>query len=145
VAVQEVIGHITEVALADELTTIILVTHDIMADGSGGTIWLLGRDRDATGNRNAGSRIKGYFYFMARGWRGVKTLSRSPGLAVAGGDSGEIPEFVMVWRSVDDGRLLREGGRCPPAYNLIMLAGTGGVSGSSSSLLPAILFGGLDN
>jgi NitT/TauT family transport system ATP-binding protein len=79
VAVQEVIGLITEVACADELNTIILVTHDIMAALEvADTIWLLGRDRDATGNRIPGSRIQATYDLMDRGLAWRKDVASEP-------------------------------------------------------------------
>src|SRR5213082_863106 len=58
-AQESVIGLIREVAQQDELNTMILVTHDVTAALQvADTIWLLGRDRDASGNIIPGARVQ---------------------------------------------------------------------------------------
>jgi polar amino acid transport system ATP-binding protein/sulfate transport system ATP-binding protein len=63
---------ITEVAAMHELTTIIVVTHDIgSAIQVSDTLWLMGRDRDAEGKAIPGARIKATHDLIGRGlaWR----------------------------------------------------------------------------
>lgn len=72
VAVDRVCELISEVASADDLNTIIVVTHDIVAALEVcDTILLLGRDRDNSGNPIPGSRIQKSFDLIARNlaWR----------------------------------------------------------------------------
>lgn len=72
VAVDRVCELISEVASADDLNTIIVVTHDIVAALEVcDTILLLGRDRDSAGNVIPGSRIQKTFDLIARNlaWR----------------------------------------------------------------------------
>lgn len=72
VAVDRVCGLISEVAAADDLNTIIVVTHDIVAALEVcDTVLLLGRDRDGAGNIIPGSRIQHSFDLIARNlaWR----------------------------------------------------------------------------
>ncbi|RYF54481.1 MAG: ABC transporter ATP-binding protein [Cytophagaceae bacterium] len=57
--IEEVAEMIQEIAHAHELNTIIIVSHDIVATASvADTLWLMGRDRDATGNVIPGAHIK---------------------------------------------------------------------------------------
>jgi ABC-type nitrate/sulfonate/bicarbonate transport system ATPase subunit len=57
--VEEVSEMIQEIANSHELNTIIIVSHDIIATASvADTVWLMGRDRDATGAVVPGARIK---------------------------------------------------------------------------------------
>lgn len=72
VAVDRVCELISEVAAADDLNTIVVVTHDIVAALEVcDTILLLGRDRDGAGNAIPGSRIQKSFDLIARNlaWR----------------------------------------------------------------------------
>lgn len=72
VAVDRVCELISEVASADDLNTIIVVTHDIVAALEVcDTILLLGRDRDSTGKAIPGSRIQKSYDLIARNlaWR----------------------------------------------------------------------------
>ncbi len=77
IALGKVTDFIREMALSDELNTFILVTHDIgaalqVAD----MVWLLGRDRDSSGNPVPGARIQASFSLVERGlaWRqGIAT------------------------------------------------------------------------
>lgn len=79
VAVQDVIRLIEEVAAADELNTIILVTHDILsAMEVCDTIWLMGRDRDAQGNQIPGARIQATYDLMERDLAWRKDISTEP-------------------------------------------------------------------
>jgi polar amino acid transport system ATP-binding protein/sulfate transport system ATP-binding protein len=77
VAVERVSELIQEVAHADELNTIIVVTHDIVAAlAVADTVWLLGRDHDEQGQIVPGARLQGSYNLMDRGlaWRkGVET------------------------------------------------------------------------
>jgi NitT/TauT family transport system ATP-binding protein len=72
IAVENVIRFINEMALTDELRTIIIVTHDIAAAIEvSDTLWLLGRDRDANGNIIPGARVQAEYDLCERGlaWR----------------------------------------------------------------------------
>jgi polar amino acid transport system ATP-binding protein/sulfate transport system ATP-binding protein len=72
IAQQCVIDLICEVACQDELNTMILVTHDVTAALQvADTIWLLGRDRDASGKIIPGARVQATYNLAERGlaWR----------------------------------------------------------------------------
>jgi NitT/TauT family transport system ATP-binding protein len=72
IAVQNVSRVIAEVANSDELNTIIVVTHDIVAAMAvADTLWLLGRDRDDHGHIIPGARVKATYDLVERGlaWR----------------------------------------------------------------------------
>ncbi len=59
---------IREMASSDELKTFVVVTHDIPAALSvSDTIWLLGRDRDASGSVIPGARVKATYNLVERG------------------------------------------------------------------------------
>jgi polar amino acid transport system ATP-binding protein/sulfate transport system ATP-binding protein len=77
VAVERVSEFISEMAAADELSTFIVVTHDISAALEvSDTIWLLGRDRDEKGNIVPGARVQASYNLIERGlaWRdGITT------------------------------------------------------------------------
>jgi len=77
VAVERVSSFISEMAAADELSTFIVVTHDIAAAMEvSDTIWLLGRDRDAQGQIIPGARVQATYNLIERGlaWRdGITT------------------------------------------------------------------------
>jgi len=65
---KRVCSLITEVANQDDLNTIIVVTHDIRSALSfADTVWLMGRDRDATGRITSGARIKKVYDLVERG------------------------------------------------------------------------------
>ena len=71
-------AFIREIAASDELKTIIVVTHDIMAAIEvSDTLWLLGRDRNEKGEIVPGSRIQASYNLIERGlaWQteGVST------------------------------------------------------------------------
>ena len=71
-AVETLCGFICETAAADELNTLIVVTHDIAAAIQvADTIWLLGRDRDDRGEPVPGARVQSNFNLAERGlaWR----------------------------------------------------------------------------
>lgn len=76
-AIDKVNELIVEVANADELNTIIVVTHDIHAALSiSDHIWLLGRDRDADGKPIPGARLQKNYCLLDHGltWRkGIET------------------------------------------------------------------------
>lgn len=79
---------VSEVAAMNEVTTIIVVTHDIgSAIQVADTLWLMGRDRDAEGNVIPGAYIKDTVDLMARG------LAWRPDLA-------DSPEFAACAREV---------------------------------------------
>lgn len=60
VMVDEVCGVINEVTSADELNTVVVVTHDVAsAVRVADTIWYIGRDRDPEGKIIKGARIVG--------------------------------------------------------------------------------------
>ena len=84
IAVDKVCKMISEVANADELNTVIVVTHDIAAAVAvADTIWLLGRDRDHEGNIIPGAKIKATYNLIERG------LTWTPGIT-------ETKEFIDV-------------------------------------------------
>ena len=88
IAVDNVCKMISEVANADELNTVIVVTHDIAAAVAvADTIWLLGRDRDAAGNIIPGAKIKATYNLIERG------LAWTPGVT-------ETKEFSEVVREI---------------------------------------------
>jgi NitT/TauT family transport system ATP-binding protein len=59
---------IAEVAAMDELRTIVVVTHDIAAAVTvSDTLWLMGRDRDVSGNIIAGAKIQEEYNLIDRG------------------------------------------------------------------------------
>ena len=87
-AIEQVSKMISEVACADELNTIIVVTHDIAAAVAvSDTIWLLGRDRDDQGNILPGARVKTSYNLAEKGlaWRTGIT---------------ETPEFLEMVREI---------------------------------------------
>jgi NitT/TauT family transport system ATP-binding protein len=87
-AVGQVSKLITEVANADELNTVVVVTHDISAAAEvSDTIWLLGRDRDEKGNVIPGARIKATYNLIER------DLAWTPGIT-------ETKEFADVVREI---------------------------------------------
>lgn len=64
----KVCGLITQVASRDDLSTCIAVTHDIpSAVAVADTVWLMGRDRDASGAIIPGARIVDSYDLVARG------------------------------------------------------------------------------
>lgn len=78
-AVDRVCELISEVACADELNTIIIVTHDIVAALEvADTILLLGRDRDSTGNIIPGARIQACYDLIARNLAWRKGITSAP-------------------------------------------------------------------
>lgn len=63
---------INEIACLDELNTIIVVTHDVTAAATvADHLWLMGRDKDASGNFIPGARIQETFDLIERDlcWR----------------------------------------------------------------------------
>ena len=88
IAVDKVCKMISEVANADELNTVIVVTHDIAAAVAvSDTIWLLGRDRDAEGKIIPGAKVKATYNLIERG------LTWTPGIT-------ETNEFIDVVREI---------------------------------------------
>jgi len=72
IALERVSDFIMEMAAADEMRTLVIVTHDIHAAVAvADTIWLLGRDRDLQGNPIHGAHIRQSFNLAERGlaWR----------------------------------------------------------------------------
>ncbi len=79
IASENVVELITEVAGADELRTIIVVTHDIVAALEvADTIWLLGRDRDEEGQVIPGARIQVSYNLIERGLAWRKGIATTP-------------------------------------------------------------------
>ena len=67
-AQERVMEFIAEMAAADELSTFVLVTHDISAAIQVcDHLWLIGRDRDAAGNPIPGARIQATYDLIERG------------------------------------------------------------------------------
>ncbi len=67
-AQERVLGFIREMAAHDEIMTFILVTHDISAAMQiADTIWVMGRDRDSSGQPIPGARIQAEFNLIERG------------------------------------------------------------------------------
>jgi NitT/TauT family transport system ATP-binding protein len=77
VAQERISKFIQEMAQSDELSTFILITHDVgAAIEVADTLWLLGRDRDAQGNVIPGARVQASYNLIERGlaWReGIST------------------------------------------------------------------------
>ena len=89
-AQEAVIRFIAEMAANDELMTFILITHDISAAMQiADTLWVMGRDRDASGNPIPGARIQGNFNLVERG------LSWRPNIA-------SLPEFGVLRQEIRD-------------------------------------------
>jgi polar amino acid transport system ATP-binding protein/sulfate transport system ATP-binding protein len=67
-AKKNVCNLITEIANHDELNTVIIVTHDIPAAVAvADTVWLMGRERDASGAIIPGAMIMKTFDLVERG------------------------------------------------------------------------------
>jgi polar amino acid transport system ATP-binding protein/sulfate transport system ATP-binding protein len=72
IAIEQVCKMIVEVANANELNTVIVVTHDIAAAVTvADTLWLLGRDRDEHGHVIPGAKIEKTYNLAEMGltWR----------------------------------------------------------------------------
>ena len=68
IAVERVIEFIQEIAAAHEFNTIIVVTHDVEAAIQvSDTLWLLGRERDESGNIIPGANVQATFNLIERG------------------------------------------------------------------------------
>jgi polar amino acid transport system ATP-binding protein/sulfate transport system ATP-binding protein len=79
IAVDRVSQFVTEVGNADELNTIVVVTHDITAALTvADTIWLLGRDRDAQGSIVPGARVQASYDLIERGLAYRTGISTTP-------------------------------------------------------------------
>ena len=73
------IGLIQEVASLHEFNTVIVVTHDISAALEvADTLWLLGRDRDESGNLVAGARVQAIYDLIERGLAWQKGIADTP-------------------------------------------------------------------
>jgi len=94
-AQERVLNFIAEMAAVDELSTFILVTHDISAALQAcDTIWLLGRDRDANGEPIPGARVQKSYDLIERG------LCYQPDITTR-------PEYLQMRAEIrDDFRLL---------------------------------------
>ena len=78
-AQERVLGFIAEMASTDELSTFVLVTHDISAALQAcDTILLLGRDRDADGKPIPGARVQASYDLIARGLCYQKNITTMP-------------------------------------------------------------------
>lgn len=78
-AKDKVCETILKVSTADELNTIIVVTHDIEASMAiANTIWLLGRNSDGAGNRIPGACIRYQYDLIARGIAWHEGADRTP-------------------------------------------------------------------
>ncbi len=72
IAVDKLCHFITEEATADDLRTFIIVTHDIVAALEiADTVWIMGRDRDESGQVIPGARIQKVYNLIELGlaWR----------------------------------------------------------------------------
>jgi NitT/TauT family transport system ATP-binding protein len=79
VAQARISKFIQEMAQSDELSTFILVTHDVRAAIEvADTLWLLGRDRDAQGNVIPGSRVQASYNLIERGLAWQEGISNKP-------------------------------------------------------------------
>jgi polar amino acid transport system ATP-binding protein/sulfate transport system ATP-binding protein len=79
IAVARVSEFISEMAGSHELKTFIVVTHDINAALEvSDTIWLLGRDRDASGQIIPGARIQASYNLVERGLAWRRGISTTP-------------------------------------------------------------------
>lgn len=68
IALERVSNFIREIALTDELKTLVIVTHDVTAAlAVCDTVWLLGRDRDKQGAIIPGARIQAVYDLAERG------------------------------------------------------------------------------
>jgi NitT/TauT family transport system ATP-binding protein len=94
-AVDKVCKMIAEVANADELNTVIVVTHDIAAAVAvADTIWLLGRDRDHEGHIIPGAKVKTTYNLIERG------LAWTPGITETTGFIDVVREIRGVFPSL---------------------------------------------
>ena len=88
IAQENACEFIREMARADELSTFVLVTHDVRAACTvADTIWLLGRDRDQAGNIIPGARIQAEFNLIERG------IAWQP-------NAMDLPEFAALLREI---------------------------------------------
>lgn len=80
IALTEMCDFIREMAQTDELKTYIVVTHDIdSAVTVCDNLWLLGRDRDASGNPIPGAKIQHVIDLAARGLAWRENIREIPG------------------------------------------------------------------
>lgn len=86
---------IQELAAADELNTILVVTHDVTAAAAvADHIWLMGRDRDAKGGIIPGARIVQVYDLIALG------LCWHPDLVLTAGFGGFVSEIKARFRTL---------------------------------------------
>jgi polar amino acid transport system ATP-binding protein/sulfate transport system ATP-binding protein len=79
IALENVCDLIGELANAHTLNTVIVVTHDIAAAiAVSDTLWLLGRDSDASGALIAGARVRARYDLIERGLTWRKGISSTP-------------------------------------------------------------------
>lgn len=77
--VEEVGNMLSEIAHANELITIIVVSHDIISTASiADTLWIMGRDRDAKGTIIPGSKIKHTYNLVDKGLAWQKNIELKP-------------------------------------------------------------------
>ena len=82
VQVGNVIDLVQEVASVHEFNTIIVVTHDIAAAlAVADHVWLLGRDRDASGATVPGARIQESYDLIERGLAWQENVTETPEFA----------------------------------------------------------------
>ena len=78
-AQEAVSGFIREMAASDELKTFILVTHDVSAAIQVcDTLWLLGRDRDSSGEPIPGARVQASYNLIERGLAWHDSITSTP-------------------------------------------------------------------
>jgi ABC-type nitrate/sulfonate/bicarbonate transport system ATPase subunit len=79
IAKDDVCHVLNEISLMDELNTIIVITHDIScAIAISDTVLMLGRDKDAAGNKLQGARIQTSFDLAERDLAWHKDVEHQP-------------------------------------------------------------------
>ncbi|RYX81271.1 ABC transporter ATP-binding protein [bacterium] len=82
-AQETLIRFIHDIVSQDELMTFILITHDISAALQiADTVWVLGRDRDESGNAIAGGRVQASFNLIERGLAWHENIAALPQFGV---------------------------------------------------------------
>jgi polar amino acid transport system ATP-binding protein/sulfate transport system ATP-binding protein len=78
-AIDRVCNFIDEVAASNEMKTIIVVTHDVTAAIEvADMIWVLGRDRDASGAPIPGAKVQASFNLIERGLAWKQGITNTP-------------------------------------------------------------------
>lgn len=79
IAVDSVCDFIHEISLQDELRSLVVVTHDLeSAIRVADTLWMLGRDSDAAGNKIAGARVVQSINLIEEGLAWRKGIESTP-------------------------------------------------------------------